>query len=237
MPLEMEAVTRAFGLRPSGDEPRAPWSGRVGRSEVTAIHTGMGPSVTRLAATALFESAGPEGSPPDHVMSVGICGGLHRDLEVGTLLNPLVVVEHATGATYSHHPPGLAPQEGKLATMEAVSLDQELSRRLLADGFLGVDMESSAVAEVCEANGCAWSVYRCIGDRYFDGLLDQRVVAMARPDGSADVEAVQQLLAEEPALLPNLRRLARDSAVAAGVAADAAVRGCLALDDAPPLTV
>jgi nucleoside phosphorylase len=52
-----------------------------------------------------------------------------------------------------------------------VSLDPELSQRFLQDGCLGVDMESSAVAEVCEAQGCPWSVYRCIGDRQFDGSL------------------------------------------------------------------
>ena len=38
-------------------------------------------------------------------------------------------------------------------TMEAAMLDVERSRRFLADGFLAVDMESAAVAEVCEGAG------------------------------------------------------------------------------------
>jgi nucleoside phosphorylase len=230
MPLEMEAVVKAFGLHRAGDEPSAPWTGQIGHSDVTALHIGMGPSVTRLSATACFDGTRPSFPAPDHMMIAGICGGLHPDLEVATLLNPLVVVEHATGASYAHHPPGDRPQEGKLITTDAVTLDHEFSRSLLADGFLGVDMESSAVAEVCEANGCDWSVYRCIGDRYFDGLLDERVVAMARPDGSPDVDAVAKLVAEEPDLLPRLERLAHDSAIAARLAAEAAVCGCLALD-------
>jgi hypothetical protein len=110
-----------------------------------------------------------------------------------------------------------------------VSLDPELSRRLFADGFFGVDMESAAVAEVCEAHGCDWSVYRCIGDRYFDGLLDERLVGMANPDGSADIEAVTRMLADEPDLLPKLERLSHDSLLAARLAAEAARRGCFAL--------
>ena len=229
MPLEMEAVVRAFGLRAADEKPGASWTGRVGGSHVTALHIGMGPPRTRVATARLFDESDAE-TPVDHVMIAGICGGLHPELEVGTLINPEVVVDHTTGASYSHLPPGSARRQGKLVTTEGVSLDPELSRSFFGDGFFGVDMESSAVAEVCEAHGCAWSVYRCIGDRYFDGLLDKRLVAMANPDGSADVEAVTRLLAEEPDLLPKLERLSRDSALAAGLAAEAAVRGCLALD-------
>jgi len=101
----------------------------------------------------------------------------------------------------------------------------------LEEGCLGVDMESSAVAEVCEAQGCPWSVYRCIGDRSFDGLLDHRIVALTRPDGSGDRVAIGRLLAAEPELAVRLERLSRDATTAARLAAEAAVRGCVALDD------
>ena len=47
MPLEMDAITTAFGLKPTSDAKGAPWTGRVGGSEVTAIHIGMGPPLTR----------------------------------------------------------------------------------------------------------------------------------------------------------------------------------------------
>jgi nucleoside phosphorylase len=164
------------------------------------------------------------------VMIAGICGGLDPDLEVGTLINPEIVVEHTSGSSYRHSPPGDAPQSGKLITTEGVSLDTELSARFLEDGCLGVDMESSAVAEVCEAQGCDWSVYRCIGDRHFDGLLDERIVALANPDGSGNMADIERLLASEPDLVAKLERLSHDSALAARRAAEAAVRGCLALD-------
>lgn len=228
MPLEMDAIVTAFGLSPTIDEKGAPWTGQVGESDVTAIHVGMGPPLTRAATARLFD--GDPSEAPDHVMNAGICGGLDPDLEVGTLLNPAVIVSHSTGASYRHIPPGREAQAGKLVTTEGVHFDPDLSRRFFEDGCLGVDMESAAVAEVCEARGCPWSVYRCIGDRYFDGLLDERVVALSNPDGSGNMDELSRLLAAEPDIAAKLDRLSQDTTLAARLAAEAAVRGCLALD-------
>jgi nucleoside phosphorylase len=230
MPLEMDAIVTAFGLRPTSDAKGAPWTGRVGTSDVTAIHIGMGPPLTRAATTRLFEETVPGQPPVDHVMIAGICGGLDPDVAVGTLINPELVIEATTGASYRHTPPGNAPQAGKLITTEGVSLDLDLCKRFLDDGCFGVDMESSAVAEVCEAHGCPWSVYRCIGDRPFDGLLDERLVALTNPDGSGNTTEIMRLVASDPALAAKLEQLSHDSANAARLAAEAAVRGCLALD-------
>ncbi len=231
MPLEMDAIVTAFGLRPTDDADGAPWTGRVGHSDVTALHIGMGPPLTRVAVSRLLDETAPGHVPVDHMMIAGICGGLHPDLAVGTLVNPEIIIEHASGATYRHHPPGDAPRAGNLMTTEEATLDHDLSRRFLEEGCLGVDMESSAVAEVCEARGCPWSVYRCIGDRYFDGLLDPRILAMTNQDGSGNMAEIARLLAAEPDLAVKFERLSRDTAMAARLAAEAAVRGCLALDD------
>jgi len=230
MPLELDAVVEAFGLRaPTGEADRA-WTGRVGGSAVTAVHIGMGPPAARAATTRLLDEAERDGAPFGHVMVAGICGGLDPDQPVGTLLNPEIVIDHATGAAFRHSPPGVAPTRGGLITTEGVSLDPELSRRFLEDGCLGVDMETSAVAGVCAARGMAWSVYRCISDRAFDGLLDDRILALTRPDGSVRVDEVVALLDQEPDLAPILERLGRDTATAARLAADAALQGCRALD-------
>jgi adenosylhomocysteine nucleosidase len=229
MPMEMNAIVTAFGLSPTSDDELAPWTGPVGGSDVTAIHIGMGPPLTRVATSRLFE--GTPADAPDHVMNAGICGGLDPDLKVGTLLNPETIVDHTSGATYRHTPPGAAPQAGRLVTTEGVHFDRELSERFFEEGCLGVDMESAAVAEVCEAHGCPWSIYRCIGDRYFDGLLDERLVALTNPDGSGNMEEISRLLEAEPDLVANLEQLSKDTTLAARLAAEAAVRGCLALDD------
>jgi hypothetical protein len=226
----MDAIVAAFGLEPTSDADGAPFTGRIGDSDVTAVHIGMGPPLTRAAINELLDEADAGRRRIDHMMIAGICGGLDPDLEVGSLINPEQLVLHTTGATYQHSPPGDAPLRGKLITTEGVFLDREQSLRFFDDGCLGVDMESAAVAEVCEARGCAWSVYRCIGDRHFDGLLDERIVAMANPDGSGNMEEIGRLLEAEPELVAKLERLSHDSAMAARLAAEAAVCACLALD-------
>ena len=229
MPLELEAIVTAFGLRRAADADDALMRGRVGDHDVTAMHIGMGPPSTRAALTRVFDVDQPDRTTYDHVMIAGICGGLDPDLPVGTLINPEMVIDHTSGATYVHRPPGSEPKAGKLITTEGVSLDANQSLRFFDDGCIGVDMETSAVAEVCEANGCPWSVYRCISDRHFDGLLDEQVIKLANPDGSGNREAFERLLAEDPSILPKLEQLGRDSALGARLAAEAAVRGCLAL--------
>lgn len=230
MPLEMDAVVGAFGLAPSGNDPRE-CAGRIGGSAVRAVHIGMGPPATRAALTRLLGSARPEPDAVDHVMIAGICGGLDPGIPVGSLVNPEWVVDHATGFIYRHRPPGGAPQAGKLVTTEEATLDPELSRRFLEEGCVAVDMETSAVAEVCEELGVPWSAYRCIGDRIVDGLLDERVLAMANPDGSGNPEQVRRLLDEDPGLAGRLEQLAGDASRAARRAAAAAVLGCRALDE------
>ncbi len=233
MPLELHAIVTAFGLAKAGEGKGAPWTGRAGNSEVTAIHIGMGPALTREAITRVLDESSPAHRAVDHMMVAGICGGLDPEVPVGTLIHPEFLVLHTTGATYHHRPPGDAPTAGKLITTEGVSLDPGLTGRFFDDGFVAVDMESAAVAEVCEAYGCPWSVYRCISDRPFDGLLDERLVAISNPDGSGDRTKLEQLLAEDTTLAGKLEQLTRDTTNGARLAAEAAVRGCLALDGQP----
>jgi hypothetical protein len=61
-------------------------------------------------------------------------------------------------------------------------------------------------------------------------LLDERIIALTNQDGSGDFAAIQRLIAAEPDLGAKLERLTHDSALAARLAAEAAVSGCLALD-------
>jgi adenosylhomocysteine nucleosidase len=230
MPLELQAIVAAFGLSPTADDDLAPWTGRVGGSDVTAIHIGMGPPRTRAATARVFDPTASGRAPVDHVMIAGVCGGLDPDLAVGTLINPEIVIDNTSGATFRHRPPHDHVPSGKLVTTENVSLDPDQSRRFFEAGCIGVDMESAAVAEVCEAQDCAWSVYRCISDRHFDGLLDERIIAATNPDGSGNRVEIERLLAAEPDLAVKLGQLTRDVSMAARLSAEAAVRGCLALD-------
>ncbi len=231
MPLELDAVVAAFGLGPAADGGDS-WTGRVGRSTVTAVRTGMGPDRARVATDQVLDRSGSGDPPVDHVMVVGVCGGLDPDLPVGTVLRPDTIVDHATGARFRHIPPGDGPTSGGIVTTGGVEFDDDLSRDLAARGFTGVDMESSAVAAVCATRGLPWTVHRCISDRYVDGLLDPRIVALSDADGNVDVDAVVRLLEDEPGLGPTLERLGHDAAEAARLAAEDALAACRALDRA-----
>ncbi|HEY1832112.1 MAG TPA: hypothetical protein VGG38_17895 [Acidimicrobiales bacterium] len=230
MPLEMDAITKAFGLQPVGEDPTQAWIGRLGGSDVTAIHTGMGPALTRGALGDLLDESHPGHRTIEQVMSVGICGGLDPAVEVGTLVIPKTVIEHATGVAYAHRPPGPFHVRGTLMTMAEAVLDHDLSQQFLAEGSLAVDMESAAVAGMCQSRQVPWAIYRCIGDRWCDGLLDERVLAATNQDGSGDPEALSILL-KDPVIRSNLERLGHETSMAARLAAEAAVSGCLALDD------
>jgi hypothetical protein len=116
-----------------------------------------------------------------------------------------------------------------LITTDEATLDHDSSRRFFEQGYIAVDMESAAVADFCDGRGIPWSVYRCIGDRYFDGLLDERVIAATNPDGSGNLGEITRLL-EDPQIRANLERLGAETSQAAKLAAEAALRGCLALD-------
>jgi adenosylhomocysteine nucleosidase len=174
----------------------------------------------------LFDRASEEFPPVDHVVVAGICGGLDPEIEVGTMINPEYVVDYTRGKSYRHLPIGHSPQSGKLMTTEGVTLNAELSADFLAMGCVAVDMETAAVAEVCEAHSCPWSAFRCIGDRHFDGLLDERIFAATNPDGSGNSAEIERLIASDPTLLDKLRQLGRDSTNAARLAAEAAAQAC-----------
>lgn len=230
MPMEMEAITTAFKLSPDGEGPEATWSGKVGESDVTAVHIGMGPTLTRGALMRLFDESQPDFRPIDHVMNAGICGGLDPSLDTGTLINPEFIIENSTGISYPNASPSDVPLRGNLITTDDATTDHDESRRLFEEqGCIAVDMESAAVADFCLQKGVAWSIYRCIGDRWFDGLLDERVLKATNPDGSGNLDEIFRLM-EDPQIKANLERLGRETTVAAQLAAEAAVRGCLSLD-------
>ena len=110
MPLEMHAIVKAFGVQPTTSDQLDPWRGRLGRSEVKVVHIGMGPPLTRAALQRLFDESTRGGDPIDHVMNAGICGGLDPAIDVGTIINPEIIVDNASGTEFRHRPPTDEPR-------------------------------------------------------------------------------------------------------------------------------
>ncbi|WP_208027015.1 hypothetical protein [Rhabdothermincola sediminis] len=80
-------------------------------------------------------------------------------------------------------------------------------------------MDTTGVAEVCSARGVGWSACRGISDQALDPSVDEAILGLLRPDGSADLGRVAGLIGREPRRLVSLVRLGRQLATATGAAA------------------
>ena len=217
MKPEQKAVVRSFALGRAPDHAVFSHTGAVGSWRVGCLVTGMGPTLAREATSKALSSGSV-----DHVMVVGIAGGLHPELPVGSLFVPSRVRLYPDGPEYASHPLASRRAEGGLMTTDGLFDDEEVWRPILERGFDAVDMEAAGVAEVCEAAGVPWSVYRGISDRPDEHIVDQAVFGLGKPDGSADPVALAKYLARDPRRAKALAHLNRCMQQAAKLAADAA---------------
>jgi adenosylhomocysteine nucleosidase len=214
---ELKAVVRAGGLTRTSDDAVFSHHGAAGDWSVSAGIIGMGPAMAR-AATERMLARGPF----DHVMVVGIAGGLDPALPVGSLIVPSRVQLHPDGPIHQTHPLPSRVAEGGLMTTDGLFSDDEVWRPILEAGYGAVDMEASGVGDACESAGVDWSVYRGISDRPDEHIVDQAVFGLSKPDGSPDLVAVGKYLARDPRRAKALAHLNRCMEVAARVAAEAA---------------
>jgi nucleoside phosphorylase len=193
MKPELKAIVKAMRLEPATSDAVFSHSGTVGDWSVVTLVTGMGPALAREATKRALGTG-----PTDHVMVIGIAGGLSPELPVGALQVPSRVALFPEGPEYRTHPlPGRAVS-GALMTTDGLFDDDTVWRPILERGFGAVDMEAAGVAEVCEDAGVPWSVYRGISDRPDEHIVDQAVFGLSKPDGSADPVALAKYLARDP---------------------------------------
>jgi len=218
MPSEMQPLAKALSLRRAKGD--ALYKGVAGRTALVAARTGIGTTRAAAATARLLDAANVE-----HVMVVGIAGGMGPSV-VGDVLFPEIVVDKSTGAEFHATPLGGVQPRGKLVTHDDFDIGPDEQRALVADGFVAVDMETAAIAAVCEQRACAWSAVRAISDLV--GVTPGDVITLANPDGSPNVGASLRYLVTKPWRIPKLVRLGWDARTAATSAARAAAR---ALDD------
>ncbi len=217
MQPELKAIVKSFGLQPTSGDDVFSHTGTVGTWWAGTLVTGMGPALARQATRHALSTG-----PIDHVMVIGIAGGLDPALPVGTLMVPERVQLYPDGPVFTSHP--VAPRKacGALMTTDGLFDDDDIWRPIFERGFGAVDMEAAGVAEVCEEAGVDWSVYRGISDRPDEHIVDQAVFALSKPDGSADPLAVAKYLARDPRRAKALAHVNRCMQQAASTAADAA---------------
>jgi adenosylhomocysteine nucleosidase len=212
MPSEMKPLAKACGL--TRDEAARQYRGSLGGIELVGARTGMGTQNAADATERLLDSG-----EFNHVMVVGIAGGMGPS-KVGAVLFPEIVVDKDSGIEYRAEPlRGIEPR-GKLVTHDDFDMGDEEHQRLVREGFLAVDMETAAVARVCDKRGVQWSAVRSISDLV--GVTPGDVIDLANPDGTPNIKASLSYLVKHPNRIPKLARLARESTHAANNAALAA---------------
>jgi adenosylhomocysteine nucleosidase len=199
-------------------------SGAVGNVEIVAIMTGIGTVAAERATERLLSS-----TTVDHLVVVGIAGGVDPGVKIGAVIVPSSVIDGPTRSEYRPHLLGDTEPRGKLFTSDELLVEKDALAQLAEQGVVGLDMETASIAATCERHRCPWSVFRGISDRPSDELVDEAVFGLARLDGTANLPAVGRYLLTRPWRVRRLARLGRDMKVAANAAADAAVRACAQL--------
>ena len=215
MDLELRGVAKAMRLSRSSTEGGS-HSGRVGDVTVVAALAGMGPTPAAAVCERLIRDA-----KPDHVVVVGIAGGLDPLSRIGDLIVPARVVDDRDGAEFDAAPLGALKPVGSMVTTDGLS-DPTTLDRYRVEGQVAVDMENAGVAAVCSAHGVPWTAFRAISDLVSDGWVDDSTAAMVREDGTTDLGVALRGLARRPWTIPRMARLGRDSSIAVRVASHAA---------------
>ncbi len=218
MPMEIVPLVRQLKLAKSEIGGMQVRTGMLGRAPVVAIVTGMGTELARTKTARLLD-----GVAVDRVVVVGITGALDNETPIGTLIVPETVVHSATGREYQPAPLGDAIPRGKMWTTDGLTTDHGELERLRAGGVVSLDMETAAIAEVCEARSIPWSVFRVISDRASDGSVDEEVFRLSNQDGTPNPRAVATYFLKHPGKIPQMLRLAKGARLATQRAADAAI--------------
>ncbi len=224
MPMELRPLGRKLSLHRSQVGGVTVSSGTLDGRQVVAIVTGMGPKLATEGIGRLLDAVNV-----DRVVVVGITGAVENVTPIGTLVVPEAVVDGATGAEHRPEPLGEGGEgtaHGKMWTTDTLITDPDVIAGLRAKGVISLDMETAAIAEVCEQRGIPWSVFRVISDRATDGSIDEEVFHLSNQDGTANPAAVARYFLTHPGKIPQMAKLARGAKLATETAADAAIRAC-----------
>jgi adenosylhomocysteine nucleosidase len=218
MPMELRPLRRRLRLRKS----ELGYAGWIGDRPVTAVITGIGTALAHAATVRLLDEVDVE-----RVIVVGIAGAIENQTPIGALVLPEFVVSGADGSEHRPTPLHVGNAHGKLWTSDELLLDPALHADLRAAGVVALDMETAAIAKVCDEHDVPWSVVRAISDRAGDGTVDGETVGLTHPDGRPNVSAVARYLVRHPDALPRLVRLGKAAKLAAERAAETAINALI----------
>jgi len=218
MPMELRPLVRKLSLKKTEMAGVPVHTGNIGNREVVAIVTGMGTKLAREGTERLLDAV-----KVGEVVVVGITGAVENETPIGTLVLPEVVVNSATGAEYRPAPRAAGTPHGKMWTTDGLTTDLDVLAELRARGVVSLDMETAAIAEICQSRGVLWSVFRVISDRATDGTINEEVFHLSDQDGTPNKQAVARYFLKHPTHVARMAGLARGARLATETAADAAI--------------
>ena len=221
MPMELEPLIQKLELTETSIGGAPAHVGTLGDWTVVGIVTGMGTELASAGMTRLLDAV-----QVDRVVVVGITGAVENETPIGTLILPELVVNGATGSEYRPAPLGEGAPAGTMWTTDTLITDPDEIAALRARGVVSLDMETAAIAALCERRGIPWSVFRVISDRASDGSIDEEVFGLSNMDGSPNIEAIERFFAEHPERVEAMAKLAEGAMLATEAAADAAIGAC-----------
>jgi len=221
MPIELAPLVAKRSLVETDINGVPVHSGAIDGRDVVAIVTGMGIDFATAGTGRLLDAVTPR-----WVLVVGITGALESETPIGTLVNPETVVNSITGREFRPSPLIEGEPAGKMWTSNGLTSQSADLEGLRARGVISLDMETAAIAELCEARGIPWTVFRVISDRANDGTVDDDVFHLSNMDGTPNPEAIKRYIAEHPERVPVLAQMAEDAKLATHTAVDAAVAAC-----------
>jgi len=220
MPIELAPLVRELSLTETEIGGVPMHTGAIDGRDIVAIVTGMGTDLATAGTQRLLDAV-----PVKWVLVVGITGALESETPIGALVNPEIVVNSETGREFRPTPLIEGTPHGKMWTTNVMTDPRDLDS-LLAKGVISLDMETAAIAHLCDTRGIPWTVLRVISDRANDGTTDDEVFHLSNQDGTPNPEAIERYMKEHPERVPLLAQMAEDAKLATRTAVDAAIEAC-----------
>jgi len=204
---ELRPIRRRLRL---GRVRRLRFAGDVAGKRIIAAVTGPG----HRRATAMVERLLTQHGIT-RLVHFGYAGGLNPELHAGQLLRigQLVAPEQRPIELVAVRPHTL------LTVDQPIYSTEHKASAWASRNADAVDMESHAVAAVCEQSGVHYTAVRAISDPA-DTALPPGAMAMLHDDGRSDPLGVAMYLALNPLRVGALLRLARDAGLAGRTLAD-----------------
>lgn len=195
MTSELQSARRALGLSGAPPTDAVCAEGWYKGVRILTVVTNMGLHAAQQATEQLFNRYADE---INHLFVVGIAGAVDAGLDIGAVVIPESVVDERDGI--ARYPVNLSDRKpaGVIYSTDQLQYDKAFVALLHSRKVSLVDMESGAIAAVCEHNHCPFTIIRAVSDRVDKHAQDFDVFQLANADGSPRYGAAIRYILARP---------------------------------------